>query len=69
MKLTEIRFGGEVSGRETIGTPRNPVTPILLKRGTSEVDAIRIAKGLGSMLGHFHGEVRMESGRVEKISI
>lgn len=68
MSLTEIRFPAEISGRQTVGAPYNPVPPIILKHGTSDADAIRIAKSLGSMLGHFKAEV-VHDGAVAKIDI
>lgn len=68
MSLSEIRFPAEVSGRQTMGHPYNPVPPIILKNGTSTVDAIRIAKGLGSMLGHHEAEV-VVGGNVTKINL
>ena len=68
MSLTEIRFPAEVSGRQTMGAPFNPVPPIILKHDTSTMDAIRIAKSLGSMLGHSKAEVII-GGVVSKIDI
>ena len=68
MSLTEIRFPAEVSGRQTMGSPYNPVPPIILKHDTSTMDAIRIAKSLGSMLGHSKAEV-VHDGAVAKIDI
>ena len=68
MSLSEIRFPAEVSGRQTMGSPYNPVPPIILKHDTSTMDAIRIAKSLGSMLGHHEAEV-VVGGNITKIDI
>ena len=51
-----------------MGAPFNPVPPIILKHDTSTMDAIRIAKSLGSMLGHSKAEV-VHDGAVAKIDI